>query len=190
MHPFGLSRTFLVLIFGLPIFLAEARAQERWFTREGEIAFTSRTSMETVQAVNRTAACFFDPVSRLIEVSALVKGFEFPKASMQEQFNRELMESDTWPKVIFNGKVLGYVDALLRQPGPHRFLVAGNLTIHGKSRKLVQPTQWTRAADGTVSAECNLRVRLSEHDVRVPSVFADVIPDSVDIRVKLSFKEP
>jgi hypothetical protein len=190
MRPFGLNRPSALLLFGLPLFLLEARAQERWFTREGEIAFTSHTTMETVRAENRTVACFFNPMNRLIEVSALVKGFEFQKASMQEQFNRELMESDTWPKVIFNGKVLGFVNDVLDRPGPHSFLVAGNLTFHGKTRKMVQPSLWTRAADGTVNAECNFRVRLSEHDVRVPSVFTDVIPDTVDIRVRLSFKEP
>ena len=182
------NTAFATLIFLLLIpFVTEA--QGRYFTRNGEISFISLTTMDTVRSVNHKATSFFDPVTHEIEVSALIKGFEFEKAALQERFNVDFMESDVWPKAIFNGKVLGYVEGAMIKQGAMTFLVAGDLTLHGKSRKVVVRSQWVRQGDGSLQAECTFKVLLSDHGIRVPSVLVDVIPDTVDLRVKLIFKQ-
>jgi hypothetical protein len=88
----------------LPLF---THGQERYFTRMGEASFSFTTKMGEVQAANHTATSMFDPNDGSIELSMLMKAFEFEKAAMQDQFNNELMESDAWPKAVFTGRLLG-----------------------------------------------------------------------------------
>ena len=161
--------------------------QDRYFTRNGEISLGCATSMGDVFAVNHLATSIFDPKTASLEVSVLVKTFEFEKASMQDQFNNELMESDQFPKATFAGNVLGLADGMFSKPDTLMLLVAGDFTVHGKSRKLVERTQWVVSADGTVRAYCRFKVLMSDHGIQVPTLLKDVLPNEVELLLVLDY---
>ena len=75
----------LLLIFG---FLSQIQAQERFLTRTGEIQFeASIPSFEPVAAENKTVTAIINPKNGDIAALALVKGFRFENALMEEHFN-------------------------------------------------------------------------------------------------------
>lgn len=176
----------LLILVLLPVL---SYGQDRYFTRTGELSFGCDTKMGDVQAVNRMATSMFDTPTASLEVSVLVKAFEFEKAAMQHQFNNELMESDLFPKATFTGRVLGLADGIFSKPDTLILLVAGDLTIHGKARKVVERSQWVVGADGTVHAYCRFKVLLSDYEIRVPTLLKDVLSNEVEVLLALDYEK-
>ncbi|MBP9159892.1 MAG: YceI family protein [Flavobacteriales bacterium] len=155
----------------------------------GEASFSFTTKMGEVQAANHTATSMFDPNDGSIELSMLMKAFEFEKAAMQDQFNNELMESDAWPKAVFTGRLLGISDGVFSKPRKLSFLVVGNLTIHGTTRKVLEHTSWVVGEDGVLHTECRIKVVMDDYGITVPTLFKDVLPKEVELYLALDFEK-
>ena len=70
-------------ILALAILLSTAlTAQERYFTRDGEVKFHSETPVENIEAINEKASSVWDVGSNQIEFAVLMKAFQFEKALM------------------------------------------------------------------------------------------------------------
>src|SRR4051794_3030998 len=82
------------------------QAQDKYFTKTGKIGFYSITSLENVEAVNKTAGAILDSKTGAVQFAALMKGFEFKKALMQEHFNENYIESNQYPKAEFRGSIV------------------------------------------------------------------------------------
>ncbi|MEO8732975.1 MAG: YceI family protein [Flavobacteriales bacterium] len=164
-----------------------AAAQDKLATRNGVITFFSSTPMEDITAVNSKVASVLVPSSGAIEFSALVKAFEFRKAMMQEHFNEDYMESDKFPKAFFKGKVMPPTGDDLSRPGIHAVSVEGDLTMHGVTRHLTVPATLTTAADGSVKAVCDFKVKPIDYGITVPSVVREKIADTLDLKVQITY---
>ena len=82
-----------------------ARAQDKFYTKSGNISIFSYTSMENIEAHNKSAVALLNAKTGDIQFAVLLKGFEFKKALMQEHFNSDYVESDKYPKSEFKGQV-------------------------------------------------------------------------------------
>src|SRR3982750_2211619 len=82
-----------------------AFSQNRYFTKTGKVSFFSKASLENIEAHNKNAVSVFDRTTGQVEVSILMKAFEFEKALMEEHFNENYVESDKFPKSVFKGKI-------------------------------------------------------------------------------------
>ena len=165
-------------------------AQERYATKEGEIHFVSDTPMEKIEAVNHKTVAIFDVASGAVEMSALIKGFEFEKALMQEHFNENYMESNTFPKAVFKGKLIGFTADMIKTPGKHEVTVEGELTMHGVTRKV--STKGTIGLDpaGPVKAACDLVVKPEDYGIKIPTVVRGQIAEEVKVNVRIdNFKK-
>jgi len=62
---------------------------QKYYTKSGKITFdaTANASPEDIKGVNKSVTCVTDTKSGLIQFSALMKGFEFERALMEEHFN-------------------------------------------------------------------------------------------------------
>jgi len=107
------------LLIALAILPTATFAQERYMTRTGHIAFHSETPVENIHADNRKVSSVWDVTTGAVEFAVLIKAFEFEKALMQEHFNENYMESNTYPKATFKGKVLGVAAEQLKKPGTY-----------------------------------------------------------------------
>ena len=74
---------------------------QKYFTKTGQISFNANTSIEKIEAINKSASCVMDVETGKIEFGVLVKGFQFEKALMQEHFNENYLESSKFPKATF-----------------------------------------------------------------------------------------
>ena len=177
------------LSLGVLLFPALAFAQDRYATRTGEVTGHSETPMENIDAVNHKATSVLDLASGQIQVSMLIKAFEFEKALMQEHFNENYMESNTYPKASFKGTLKGVSPEQLKEPGAYEAQVEGELTIHGVARPVKSKGTVTVAGDGTISASSDLVVRPEDHGIKVPGLVRKKIADEVQVNVRMDYQK-
>src|SRR5687767_3645741 len=106
-----------------------AAAQDKFYTKTGKITFFSSTSLEDIQAINKSVTALLNATNGDIQISMLMKGFEFKKALMQEHFNEDYIESDKFPKAGFKGQITNNSSINYAVNGSYPATVSGQLTI-------------------------------------------------------------
>src|SRR5215213_6344089 len=106
-------------------------------TRNGYIGFFSKTPLEDIKAENNQVVAAIDLQKKTIAFTALLKSFLFRKELMQQHFNENYVESDTYPKTNFSGSFSG--DVNLQRDGRYPVQVKGKLTLHGVTRDIAVP---------------------------------------------------
>ena len=93
----------ITLLFVFTFLTLVINAQDKMQTKTGKITFeASIPSFEEVKATNETASCIIQLKTGKIASLALVKGFRFKAALMEEHFNETYIESNIYPKATFN----------------------------------------------------------------------------------------
>ncbi len=179
------TRIFLSAALLLPFTLF---AQDRYATRAGHIKFFSGTPMENIEADNRKVSSVFDATSSAIEFAALIKAFEFDKALMQEHFNENYMESNTYPKATFKGKVTGLPDGAMAKPGTYPVTATGDLTIHGVAKPVSIPGTITVHDDGTLKLSSKFNVKPEDHGIKIPGMVRDNIAKEIEVTVAMDYQ--
>jgi polyisoprenoid-binding protein YceI len=164
-----------------------AIAQDRYATRNGHVAFHSETPMENITAENNKVTSVFDATSGVVQFDVLIKAFSFEKALMQEHFNENYMESNTFPKASFKGKVSGVTAEQLKKAGTYEVDVAGDITMHGVTKPMKTKGTITVDAAGAIKATSNFKVKPEDHDITIPGVVRKNIAEVIDVKVSLDY---
>ena len=86
-----------------------ANSQEKYWTRSGTLTFeASMPAFEEVKATNENVTAILNTTDGTFAALALVKGFRFKNALMEEHFNESYIESNRYPKAIFKGQLLNF----------------------------------------------------------------------------------
>ena len=166
-----------------------SQAQQKLFTKNGSITFTSKAPVQTIQAVNNKVLSVWETASGIIEFSLLVKGFQFPKALMQEHFNENYLESDKYPKATFKGVIENSKSIVFTGDNIQNVKVNGVLTMHGISKQIVIPAT-IKIKNGEVSAVSNFVVSLDDYAIKVPSVVSESINKKINIQINIPAFKP
>ena len=158
---------------------------QMFFTKSGRISFFSKTPMENIDAYNKSANCVLDTQTGVIELSALLRGFQFEKALMQEHFNENYVESDKYPKAIFKGKIINIQNVNLQKDGKHTVTLEGQLTMHGKTKSMSTPATLT-IKEGNIIGNSQFSVKPEDFDIKIPSLVKDNIAKNIDINVEVT----
>ena len=157
-------------------------AQEKFYTKTGSISFFSKTSLEDIDAHNRSVTCVLDTRTGNVQFSVLMKGFEFRKALMQEHFNEDYIESDKYPKAEFKGQVSNNSSIDYFKEGVQQAKVKGQLTIHGQTNEI--------ETDGTVSIKngrifitAEFPVTVANYKINIPAFAKNKVAKSINIKV-------
>lgn len=171
-----------LLLSGFLVVAGTLQAQDKYFTKTGRISFFSEAPLEDIEAINNTAAAVLDAKSGVMAFSVLMKGFEFDKALMQEHFNDHYVESDRFPKAEFRGTVLNNGEINYTKEGSYAARVKGRLTIHGVTRD-IETTGTIRVEKAGLRSVSSFNIRLSDYNIRIPSLVKDKISNVVKISV-------
>lgn len=171
---------FLLII----ILIAHVSFGQKYFTKNGKINFdaTSPSSPEKIEAVNRTVTCVVDTKTGNIQFAALMKGFEFEKALMQEHFNENYVESEKFPKAEFKGLIDGNETVNYTKDGTYTVKVRGKLTMHGETRDVETPGKLI-VQNGKINALADFNVVLSDYKISVPGLVADKVSTTAKISI-------
>lgn len=99
---------------------------------------------------------------------------------MQEHFNENYMESDTYPISEFKGKITDPID--FSKPGTYNVTVKGNLQMHGVTKTYQTQAKITITADA-VSASTAFKVKLEDHKIKVPTLIIKKIAEVIDVKI-------
>jgi|SRR5688572_9052285 len=162
-------------------------AQNKYFTREGTVAFLSQAPLEEIKGVNKKVTSVLDVSNGQLEFSVLMKAFEFQKALMQEHFNENYVESDKFPKAVFKGKIDNAADVKWTSDGVYPVSVTGKMTIHGVTNDMA--TKGTiEIKDGRISGKSTFNIKIADYDIAIPNVVKDKIAESVKVDVDLKYE--
>jgi hypothetical protein len=175
-----LKMTFIAVVFLSMVTMT--RAQDRYFTKTGKIEFFSKAPMEDIEAKNKSVGAIIDIKTGAVQFSVLMKGFEFPKALMQEHFNENYVESDKFPKGEFRGQIVNNNEINYSKEGTYTARVKGKLTIHGVTRD-VETTGTVKVNGGKVETSSVFNIKLSDYNIRIPSVVKDKLSNNIRVSV-------
>ena len=106
---------------------------------------------------------------------------------MQEHFNENYMESDTYPKATFKGQIENAASINWGKDGSYPVQVSGDLTIHGVTQKL-STAATIKITNGLPSATADFTVAVADYDIEIPAVVADNIAKEVTIQVNVALQ--
>lgn len=164
-----------------------AIAQEKKISKSAVIVFeASVPSFEEVKATNNNVTLVLNTKTGEIASLALMKGFRFKVALMEEHFNENYMESDRYPKALFKGKIEGFdVNSLTSKSKD--FIINGKLELHGKTAVIKAPAKISQSNLG-INLQSNFSVNASDFDISIPAVVKNKVANKINIQVDAVLK--
>ena len=97
------------------------------------------------------------------------------------------MESATYPKAKFKGKIDNPASVNFSKDGVYTVTVSGQLEMHGVTKPVT--TQGTiTIKGGVISAKSKLTVLVADYGIEIPKLVADNISKSVDINIMADYQ--
>ena len=167
------------LIFILIVSFSIGMFGQKYITKTGTLNFEASTpAFEPVKAQHSTTTAVLDVSSGKVAVLALVKGFRFKNALMEEHFNENYMESDTFPKASFSGTIVDFnADNLGTE---NEFTVKGKLTIHGVTKEIERPILLSKEGN-IIMMKISFSTAPGDFNIEIPSVVKEKISESIAI---------
>jgi polyisoprenoid-binding protein YceI len=177
-----------MIIVATAILFAQALTAQVWYTKTGAVSFFSHTEVEDIKADNNEAVSFIDASKGSFVFQVLIKGFKFPKASMQEHFNQpNYMDSDKYPKSEFKGALVNAGAVNFKKDGSYAVEVEGDMTMHGATKKIKVPGT-IQIKGGVPSVVAKFMVKRSDFGISVPSFSAAKIAEEIEVTVKCVYE--
>ena len=162
-------------------------AQEKMITKNGTITFeASVPAFEEVKAKNSGASCVLNTKTGEIASLALMKGFKFKVALMEEHFNENYVESAKYPKATFKGKVENF-DYSKVTTSFQNYTLKGKLELHGKTKDISVIAKIRKNKDG-LEISSNFSVNSDDFDIEIPSVVSKKVSKKVNVSLDFLLK--
>lgn len=166
--------------------ISQSIFSQKLISKTGHIWFYSHTPIEDIEAHNRQAVSITDPETGTVQFTMLIKSFEFQKKLMQEHFNENYMESDTYPKASFNGKIENISSIDFNKDGEYNVQVSGDLTIHGVTKKISTMGNIT-VKSGVTIATAKFIVLPEDYNIAIPDLVKDRIAKEIEVNVDITY---
>lgn len=175
----------VIITTALFIFCINSFAQT-YFTRNGKIEFFSKAPLENIEAKTNEVTSIFDIKKGEFAFNALIKSFKFKKALMEEHFNENYMESNTFPKATFKGVITDISKVNFSKDGNYSVNVAGDLTIHGITKKIEVPGTIS-VSQGKISANSKFNIKVKDYNIKIPATVVNNIAETISITVDCKY---
>ncbi|GGD05372.1 YceI family protein [Hyunsoonleella pacifica] len=161
-------------------------SQDKYIDKNGTIVFeASEKLFEEVKATNKSTTAIYNIKTNEIAALALLKGFRFKNSLMEEHFNENYIESDTYPKAIFKGKIVDLDTNEDLTETAVEVNVKGVLQLHGKE-KAIETVLTIQKVDDIISITGSFSVTPSDFEIEIPKIVRNKIAKVVN--VNLDFK--
>ena len=157
-------------------------SQEKMITKSGTIIFdASFPSFDEVKGTNSNVTFVLNPATGEIASLAIMKGFQFEIALMEEHFNENYMETDQYPKAIFRGQIEGF-DASRLTEDFKDYIIKGKLELHGKTKD-INANSKIRKMGSRITILSNFSVNTRDFDIPVPALIKYKLASEVNIKL-------
>lgn len=157
---------------------------QKYLLQKSLIIFFSDGIVEDITAQNKKASSIFNSATGEIAFSVPISEFQFEKSLMQEHFNEKYMESDKYPRAMFQGRLEGFEPS---SPSDQKVRAVGKLTIHGVTRDV--DINGTVQKNGTALAmKSKFIVKLADYNITIPQLLFQNIAEQVEVSVDFVYK--
>ena len=175
-----MKKTALLLLLTITGWLAYA---QKYTSEKSVIVFFSKASIESFEATNLKGSSIFNAANQEIVFAVPIYEFEFDKPLMKDQFNSKYMESETFPKSTFSGKLTGYQPATVGEQTVH---AVGKLTMHGVAHE-VDIVGTALNEGGKIKMKSVFRVKLEDYKIKIPKIMWQKIAEEIEVKVEFVF---
>lgn len=162
-------------------------ARDFYFTRNGEISFSSLTPIYEIKAENNQVTCVLDIGTGEVSFRIPILGFNFKNGLMQEHFNENYMESDLYPNATFKGKINDWNEVVLTKKY-QSISLDGIMTIHGVDKEISEQGNIKLNADNIIG-DAIFQIMIVDYGIDIPKIVREKIAKIVDVNVQLTLKK-
>lgn len=158
---------------------------QKYNTKTGTIEFeASVPSFEEVKATNENVSAILNTETGEFASLALIKGFRFKVALMEEHFNENYMESSDYPKAIVKGKLKDFSMSNLTE-NFSEFTLTGNITMHGVTKDL-ETTVNLKMNGEVVEMTTNFMLIPEDFDIKIPKIVSSKVAKEIAVSANYS----
>jgi hypothetical protein len=176
-----MKRGVLVFLICLSSILVHA---QKLSTEAGKISFFSDAAIEDISAENTMVGSLFNAATGDLVYIVKIKDFIFPKALMREHFNEKYMETEKFPKALFNGKLKGFN---VNAKGEQNVTASGKLTMHGVTKDIQVPGT-VLFEGGKATMKAKFMVKLADYNIKIPKLVWQNIAEEIEVKIDFVYK--
>jgi polyisoprenoid-binding protein YceI len=159
---------------------------QKYSSKNGFVGFYGHTPVEDIKADNNQVASIIDIATGDIVTKINIKSFHFDRALMEEHFNENYMESETYSKATFAGKIVNISDVKADKPGIYKVTVNGQMTMHGVTNPFSTEGTMEVTAEGVV-AKAKFSVKPEDYGIVIPSLVREKIANSMEVTLNIKY---
>ncbi|WP_250433122.1 YceI family protein [Hanstruepera flava] len=172
----------------LAVFLMSymVNGQDKFLTKSGSLVFeASVPSFEEVKAKNESTTAILNLENGEIAALALVKGFRFKNALMEEHFNENYAESELFPKATFKGVIKNFSEIDIDDAEKSKIHIEGVLEFHGQEKKILIKDSSISKDEDVILVQGEFYVQASDFKIEIPKIVSNKL--SNDVLVSFTF---
>ena len=168
-------KTSIIAFFLVLFTFGQVQAQKIYSTKAATVRFIAVDDKD-IDATNTKAVSRLEANGKLSFIM-LMKDFSFEMDLMQKHFNEEYVESDKFPRGIFNGQITNIKSVNFAKDGSYPIIVKGNMQVHGVN-KAIQTNGLIVISKGQPKASAKFTVSLK--DFGIGGVLIKMVADQDD----------
>jgi len=177
------------IIYLLFLICFSVTAQTKYITKTGTINFeASVPAFEEVKASHNLVTAIINTDNGEFAALALVKGFRFKNALMEEHFNENYAESDKYPKATFKGKIIDFSVEKLKN-NENSFYANGELSFHGKTVAIEKTPLKVELNGNEITITGNFLANATDFDIEIPKIVQNKIAKDVEVSFNFKMKQ-
>jgi len=170
--------TFIQTLCILLLFMSTSVFAQKLIDKKGKITFeASEKTFEPVKATNESVTAILNTDTGEMASLALMKGFRFKNSLMEEHFNENYIESETYPKAKFRGKLLDFDYSNLDE-NTTSVTVNGKIELRGKEKQ-IKTTLSIKKSNGSIIMQGSFKVTPADFDIQIPSIVRKKIANEI-----------
>lgn len=170
------------------ILIAQQITAQKYFTRSGYVRFFSAAPLENIEATNNQATCIVDIETGEVISKIIMKAFQFEKALMQEHFNENYVESNTYPQAVLNAKIKNIEELDFSSKQKQMVVLEGSLTIKDVSQNMIITGEFYKKGN-TLVATAQFMVKPADHNITIPRAVRDNIAQEIEVNLSFNLEE-
>lgn len=172
----------MALFSALMVTIVNLQAQV-YQTTTGNISFVNTAVTGSFDAQNNQVVAAVSADNGTVQFRVPINSFQFQKQLMQQHFQENYMESDSFPNASFAGSLVDPSVVNYKTPGTYSVKVKGNMTMHGVTKAIEVPGQIVVLATG-VTLKSSFNILCSDYGIKIPTNNASSVSNSVAVTIK------
>ena len=180
-----INRNTILLILITVFTITNSVQAQKYIDKKGKLTFeASEELFEPVKATNESVTVILNVETNEIASLALTKSFRFKNSLMEEHFNENYIESETYPKATFKGKLLDFNFSDLTENNIS-VMVDGKIELRGKEKQIRTAVNIKKSGNSIIMQGA-FKVVPADFDIEIPNIVKNKI--AKEIIVSLDFK--